>query len=92
MDVQGHTVTEDDPCDVLPLDFVVGVDSEAPMGLMAKAVDVCLAVEVSGIPDDAGPDDEALLDGCVHLMCTWCHTQLLMSSRMVVIKTVQLII
>ena len=53
----GHA--KDDPRDVLPLDLVVGVDSEAPIGLMAKLVDV------SGIPDDADPDDEALPDGCV---------------------------
>ena len=33
------------------------------MGLMAKAV-VCLAVDVSGIPDDASPDDEGLPNGC----------------------------
>ena len=53
---------EDDTCDVLPLDFVVGVNG-APMGLMAKVVDG--TADLDGIPDDADPDDEALPDGCV---------------------------
>ena len=35
------------------------------MGLLAKAVDVCLAVDINGIPDDVDPDDETLPDGCV---------------------------
>ena len=43
---------------------VVGVNG-APMGLMAKVIDVCLAVDLNGIPDDTGPDDGALPDGCV---------------------------
>ena len=50
---------------VLPLDCVVGVNG-APMGLMAKVVDVCLAVDPDGIADNAEPDDEALPDGCVN--------------------------
>ena len=37
----------------------------APMGLMANVVDVSLAIDINGIPDDADPDDEALPDGCV---------------------------
>ena len=37
----------------------------APMGLMAKVVDVCLAVDLNGIPDDADPDDGTLPDGCL---------------------------
>ena len=43
---------------------MVGVN-EVPMGLMAKVVDVCLAVDLNDIPDDADPDDGALPDGCV---------------------------
>ena len=33
------------------------------MGLMAKVVDVCLVVDLNGIPDDADPDDGTLFDG-----------------------------
>ena len=64
--------TENYACDVLPLDFVVGVDSGAlmgsctpigdgtPMDLMANVEDVI------GVPaDDVNPDDEALPDDCV---------------------------
>ena len=56
MDVQDTTEM---PCDVLPLDFVVGTEDEDPIGPMAKAVDVCPVVVTSGTPDDADPDDEA---------------------------------
>ena len=41
---------------------MVGVN-DGPMGLMAKVVDVCLAVAPDGTADDADPDDEALPDG-----------------------------
>ena len=53
---------------------MVGVDNGAPMasdapsgapiGLMSGAADVCLVVDVNGIPADVDPDDEALPDGC----------------------------
>ena len=53
----------DGPRDV-PLDLVVGADGDDPIGLMARAVAVCLVV-VDAAHDDADPDDEAPSGRCV---------------------------
>ena len=48
-----------------PMDDDAPTDNGAPIGLMVKVGDVCLAVELDGIPVDVDPVDEALPDGCV---------------------------
>ena len=47
-------------------DAPIGNDAltDAPIGLMARATDVCRVVDVNGIPADVDPNDEALPDGC----------------------------